>query len=438
MDYEVVIAGGSFAGLAVAAQLRGRSVLLVEPRAIGAVQTSACGTLLAVLEATGTMESLLQIHDHFVLHLRHRTVDYALPYPFCTFDYRMFCYRLSTQGDPEILHASVLGHRGHTVYTTRGAFEAEILVDATGWRAALATNSWRQTESHRGKSFGLETVIPIAVDGLHFYYDSPRLGPHNVGWLFPTGEFSRAGFASYRGHTQLNKSLSDFVRDQFGRSPDSRHGGYFPYRSQPATSGPVFRVGDAAGQCLPFSGEGIRPALYFGAAAGRLARRVLDGELRAADALRSYRQFVERHRPAYRVLLAAQKILPGLPIAWIEALAGLLQPDPRIGAILRLYWEAIDPQVLDWPLEWGHVHGFPTALRSVHPGADRGKLTWTGSPSHPSCFRVAVGDFSGGCAVGGVHRRLLGGLRKPTPVSNSGSDLPALSAGHPDDQGDRR
>src|SRR3990172_9378183 len=79
MDYEVIIAGGSFAGLAVAAQLRGRRVLLVEPRTIGAVQTSACGTLLAVLEATGTMDSLLQIHDHFVLHLRHRTVDYALP-----------------------------------------------------------------------------------------------------------------------------------------------------------------------------------------------------------------------------------------------------------------------------------------------------------------------------------------------------------------------
>ncbi len=349
MDYEVIIAGGSFAGLAVAAQLRGRRVLLVEPHTIGAVQTSACGTLLAVLEATGTMDSLLQIHDQFVLHLRDRMVEYTLPYPFCTFDYRAFCYRLLAQSDAEILHASVLSHHGHTVYTNRGSFEAEILVDASGWRAALATNSGRQTEPHRGKSFGLGTVIPVAADGLHFYYDSPRLGPHNVGWLFPTGDFSRAGFASYRGRTQLNQGLSNFVQDQFGRSPDDRHGGYFPYRSQPVTSGQVFRVGDAAGQCLPFSGEGIRPALYFGAAAGRLVRRVLDGELRAADALRSYRQFVEQHRPAYRVLLAAQKILPGLPMTWIEALAGLAQPDPRIGAILRLYWEAIDPQAFGWP-----------------------------------------------------------------------------------------
>ena len=52
MVYDVLIAGGSFAGLAAAVQLRGRRVLLVEPREIGAVQTSACGTPLAVLQAT--------------------------------------------------------------------------------------------------------------------------------------------------------------------------------------------------------------------------------------------------------------------------------------------------------------------------------------------------------------------------------------------------
>jgi len=41
MDYEVTIAGGSFTGLAAATQLQGRSVPLIEPYAIGTVQTSA-------------------------------------------------------------------------------------------------------------------------------------------------------------------------------------------------------------------------------------------------------------------------------------------------------------------------------------------------------------------------------------------------------------
>ncbi len=357
MDYavvpnDVIIAGASFAGSAAAAQLRGKRVLLVEPRAIGAVQTSACGTLLAVLEATGMEDSLLQVHDCFVLHLRHRTIEYALPYPFCTFDYRTFCYRLLAQADVEILHASVLGHRGHEVYTAQGAFDAEVLIDATCWRAALETNSRQQVEPSCGKSFGLETTIPVSEQGLHFYYDSHRLGLANVGWLFPfpIGAVSRAGFASYLGHTQLNEGLSDFVRASFGHSPDGRHGGYFPYRRQPVTTGNVFRVGDTAGQCLPFTGEGIRPALYFGAAVGRLARYVIDGKMSEADALREYRRFVEPHLVTCRqALLAAQKIFPRLPMPWIEVLAGWLRPTERIDPVMCVYWDVINPAALVTP-----------------------------------------------------------------------------------------
>ena len=346
MDYDVIIAGGSFAGLAVAAQLRGKRVLIIEPHAIGAVQTSACGTLLAVLGATGTTDSVLQVHDHIVLHLRRRSVVYPLPYPFCTFDYRIFCERLLAQGDAETLHASVLGHDGHRVYTTKSAFNAEILVDATDWRAALATGAQQKAAPQRGKSFGLETVIPVSESGLHFYYDSGRMKPYHVGWLFPIGAVSRGGFASYQGHTRLNEGLRDFVRVQFGQSPDGRHGGYFPYRRQPAASGHVFRVGDAAGQCIPFTGEGIRPALYFGAMVGQLAYCVLAGEMEETRALRYYRHFVEYHRAVYRCMLVAQRVIPGLPIGWIERLAGRVQRNDWLNPILRAYWNAFDPDML--------------------------------------------------------------------------------------------
>lgn len=369
MDYEVIIAGGSFAGLAAAAQLRGRRVLLIEPHAIGAVQTSACGTLLAVLEATGTTDSLLQVQDRFVLHLRHRTVEYPLPYPFCTFDYRTFCNRLLAQSDAEVLHASVLGHRGHTVFTTRGAFDAEILVDATGWRAALATNAQQQAEPHNGRNFGLETTVPVSASGLHFYYEPHRLRPYQVIWLFPVGTHSRVGLGSYLGHTQLNETLTDFVRAEFGCPPDGRHGGYFPYRRQPATTGHVFRVGDAAGQCLPFTGEGIRPALYFGMAVGRLARRVLAGDMTEAEALREYREFVERHAGVYRLLLAAQKVIPGLPMAWIEALAGFVQSPVRFDAVMRVYWRAFDPAALSLSPFTGSKSPRPVALSRPLPAS---------------------------------------------------------------------
>lgn len=154
MDYDVIISGGSFAGLAAAAQLRGKRVLLVEPNPIGKVQTSACGTLLDVLEVTGTMDSLLQIHNHFVFHAPQRSYEMSLPYDFCTFDYEIFCQRLLAQSEVEILRASVKGHQGHLVLTTRGDFEACALIDATGWRAALATNGQQRAQAYKGRASG--------------------------------------------------------------------------------------------------------------------------------------------------------------------------------------------------------------------------------------------------------------------------------------------
>ncbi len=369
VKYDVIIAGGSFAGLAAAAQLHDKRVLLVEPHIIGTVQTSACGTLLAVLEATGTLDSLLQVHDRFVLHLRRRTLEYPLPYPFCTFDYHTFCNRLLAQSDAEVLRASVLGHRGHTVFTTRGAFQAEVLIDATGWRAALATNGQQQAAQPRGKNFGLETTISTSADGLHFYYEPRRLRPYHVIWLFPIGARSRVGLGSYLGHTQLNATLTDFIRTEFACPSDGRHGGYFPYRRQPSVTGHVFRVGDAAGQCLPFTGEGIRPALYFGMAVGRLVRRVLASDMTEAQALAEYRAFVGRHAWIHRLLLAAQKVVPGLPMTWIEALAGFVQSPARFDAVMRVYWRAFDPAALSLPPFSGSRSPLPGSLSRPAPAS---------------------------------------------------------------------
>jgi flavin-dependent dehydrogenase len=321
LDYDVIIAGGSFAGLAAAAQLRGKQVLLIEPNPIGTVQTSACATLLAVLEATGTMESLLQVHNHVVLHLHHRTLEFSLPDPFCTFDFRTFCHRLLAQCDVEILPASVLGHHGHVVYTTRGVFDAGVLIDATGWRAALAADAGQQRQTHNGKSFGIEATIPLPGNGLHFWYDPSRLRPKTVTWMFPVGLSSRVGIASYLGETRLKKKLEEWLVTEFGQAPGGIHGGYFPYRRGTATTGNVFRVGDAAGQCLPLTGEGIRPALYFGSAAGGLARAVIGGRLTESQALSVYRRYVKAHSHLHCYLLLMQKFLTSIPVTWVEGLA---------------------------------------------------------------------------------------------------------------------
>ncbi len=346
MDFDVIIAGGSFAGLAAAVQLRDKRVLLVEPHPIGAVQTSACGTLLAVLEATRTADSLLQVHNRILLHLGPKVVEFELDYPFCTFDYSTFCLRLLEQSNVDLLQARVLGHRGHMVSTTEGVFDAEVLVDATGWRAALATGAQTSKRRSRGRSFGLETTAPATEKDLHFYYEPKRLGKHKVAWLFPIKEEVRAGLASYLGETRLREGLGEFTQSALGITDYGWHGGYFPYRGQAATTDHVFRVGDAAGLCFPLTGEGIRPALYFSIRAARLARQVLAGEMREPDALREYRRFVRHHRRIYRFLIAAQWLIPRLPLPLIATIARLVSRPIWLGPAMGAYWRSIDPDEL--------------------------------------------------------------------------------------------
>ena len=108
-DYDAIIVGASFAGLAVARRLPGR-VLLLDRHEVGAVQTSACGTPLWVPQALGVANSVLQVHDKLTVRAPTRSVTYDLSaVPFCTFDYRRFCEGLLEQTRARFLRASVTG-----------------------------------------------------------------------------------------------------------------------------------------------------------------------------------------------------------------------------------------------------------------------------------------------------------------------------------------
>lgn len=101
--------------------------------------------------------------------------------------------------------------------------------------------------------------------------------------------------------------------ESLGLARAGTHGGYFPARLQEPTQGNIFRVGDSAGQCLPLTGEGIRPAIYFGQACGAIIQRILDGEMGLEKGLEFYRSFVLRHRGLYRALRWAQTLMGTLP-----------------------------------------------------------------------------------------------------------------------------
>src|SRR5262249_20104192 len=202
VNYDAIVVGASFAGLAGARQLRGH-VLLLDRNDGGAVQTSACGTPLWVPESLGVAASVLQVHERLNLRTPRRTISFDLSdVPFCTFDYRVFCEGLLAQTRARFLRAAVTGWADGTVTTTAGRFRAPIGVDCSGWRAAIVNGFTADTRG-RGYSFGLETHTALGGDdGLWLLLDQTVI-PQGLGWIFPVGEGSLVGLGSYVGRSKL-------------------------------------------------------------------------------------------------------------------------------------------------------------------------------------------------------------------------------------------
>lgn len=352
MDYDVIIAGASFAGLAVAAQLRGKRVLVLDRKPIGTGQTSACGTLVSTLRALRLEESILQVHDRLIVHTPNRTFVYPVPEPFCTFDYTKLCHLLWAQGDADFVQAPAMGLEKNSVLTPKGDYAGRIIVDASGWRAALGASVQPNLVCRDRLNFGLETTLVYQDEGLHFWYDPNGLLPMGVTWSFPIGRFSRIGVGSYRGDTRLLRTLDRFVHS-LGLERDGTHGGYFPYQLREPVVGDLFLVGDAAGQCLALTGEGIRPALFFGTHLGRLLRRALQGEISLREARHSYRRLVYSRKWGYDMLTHMQRILPRLPLSAVQGVLALVNRPPLLQRLVVRYIQAFAFEV-----EGASTHSF--------------------------------------------------------------------------------
>ncbi len=339
--YDVIIVGASFAGLAVASQLDGYRVLLLDKAPIGTHQTSACGTALPVLQYWGLQDSVLQSHDRLVLHTKRKAYEFLAPFLWCTFDYEQLCSQLFDMAGAEFIQASVRGYRDGWVETDRGRFSARCIVDASGWRAILASSLSAGFSQSKAMNFGIETIRPTSAlhdsEGLHFWYDADFFKA-GVGWVFPRGEETSYGVGSYRGAKPLNHLLKQFAR-RFNIAPDGIHGTYFPSSLRKATVGPIFLVGDAAGMCLGLIGEGIRPALFFGENCGRILRRVLADELSLREGLAEYDAFVEGRRYFFTIFSGIENVLTRVPARWVDRIAMIIQRERVRHWVFDNYWK---------------------------------------------------------------------------------------------------
>ena len=338
--YDVVIVGGSFAGLATALALRGHRVLIVDQRPIGAHQTSTCGTPLAAAQAVGAESAILEVHDALVLHTGRHTFAYPPGRPFVTFDYPAFCQAMLAQTDAEVWCARATAVGDTEVATTQGTVRARFVVDASGWQG-LHARAAGPARARGGLGYGVETELPGAAPGgpnLHFYFDRALIR-EGYAWVFPCGQFFRIGVCTFDPAVRLGPVLDRHLA-RFGLRPGRTHGGVLATAPAPPIVGSHFVVGDAAGQCLPLTAEGIRAALDSGRQCGELVAAALAGEISAEDARAHYAAAIHAERRKRQALLRTQRLVATAPDGFRATAGRIAAPSVIVRRMMAWYFAA--------------------------------------------------------------------------------------------------
>jgi flavin-dependent dehydrogenase len=306
-DYDVLICGASFAGLAVARELQGRTLVL-DRYEVGERQTSACAAPTEWIRALGLEGAMKQTFDRLVVHTPHGTSAWPLPFTFSTFDYPLLCQLLDDQNDAEFETAKVNGRTGFTVHTDRGDLTAPLIVDALGWRRVLGTG-YQPPDAPLSR--GLEVHPHGSGRDLELWIDRSYV-PAGYGWSFPADDELRIGIGSFDPRHHVKEPTVRLATD-LDQDAVRYQGNWIPHQLRRATEDGIFFAGDSAGHCLPLTAEGIRTAWHFGIGCGRELRRVLDGDATREEALARYAAFSDSHEWKFRWMLRAQRTVPRIP-----------------------------------------------------------------------------------------------------------------------------
>jgi digeranylgeranylglycerophospholipid reductase len=365
---DIVIAGGGPAGLsaAEAAARRGRSVVLVEQNhEIGSPIRTSGGSFIDELDALGIPERLY----HPISRVRFCTPHNAMTYEYaspklCVMDVRgvfQFLAERAIEAGAQIrLATPALGpvlENGFVtgVRTGAGIVSGRVMIDATGYRAALMKQaSTEQAGLDPGiRRFGVgaeyDLYAPHCDETEVLLIAGSDFAPSGYAWVFPWGRHrvrvgvgiihpdSRANPGEYLD--RLMTDLHRFGVDVRGAQPVEHHAGLIPsecFAAKFAGDG-ILSVGDAAGHASSLVGEGIRWAMEAGKMAGEVAAEaVAKGDVSRVALAVFERRWIKRHG---RDLRLAHKLNERLARwddrKWDERLEvlKLLTPDQFIEAL---------------------------------------------------------------------------------------------------------
>lgn len=327
-EYDLIVVGGSFAGLATAYFTDAERILVLEKDPeLGHVQRSTCGTFAETMEKVGCEGSVLRTFDTITFHssLGSEAV-LELGTKLCTIDYRTFCQEFGRKlrNATVMTGTRALGIEGGTVSCPGVSYRGRVVADCRGMGAV---SRW---DRRARSAWGMEAEVEFSGmnDSVHIFFGKGFV-PGGYGWIFPTGEErARIGVGGYGSPD--GKTFQRFL-GQWGVARDGlgTHGGRIPcFGLEEPTRDGAFVVGDAASQALPFSAEGIRKALHYGEACGRLVTKVLERELTLAEGLEAYRKEVYKTKSFYANLALLQKFAYIAPdIVWDRSIRRLARAE---------------------------------------------------------------------------------------------------------------
>ena len=319
--FDIVIAGGGPGGLAAAqaaAQRGARVVVLEQSEEIGSPTRTTGGSFVKDLQQLGIPEQLYHPirRCRFISPNTEAVFDYDEPVT-CVTDVRgLFQFlavraiesgaviRLGTSAvEPVLVGDVVKGVRTKSSLYGNETLNSSVLIDATGYRAALLK---KVGVSPGFKRFGVGSEFDLYAPE----YDQSeavlivgtQIAPSGYAWAFPWGNGRvRLGVGIIHADSDehpdayLKKLLAE--SDRFGMKlskaqPIEYHYGLIPSDGllEPLFANGIVGVGDAAGQASALVGEGIRWAIKAGRMAGHVAADAVAAGDCSAKYLRKYEQ----------------------------------------------------------------------------------------------------------------------------------------------------
>lgn len=333
MDYDVVIAGGSVAGLLCAREIakRNHRVLVIEedfeigtPEHCGGVVSIPAIDELGVIPVRSTLDNKIRTATIVSPSGKSFTLD-ARPQQVIILDRREFdkqiAHQAQTNGADIQVKSSLREITHDGVKTSNGEIKCKVVVDARGASSIIQKDRTGVLQSAQ-----YEIIADwINKEQIEVYLDQEKY-PGFFAWVIPTrSDEAKVGVAG-KGINAQNV-IEDFLK---------RKGKYSAIRKIFApiwVKGPIEKfvnknvvtIGDAAGQSKPTTAGGIYSCGIGGIMAGTAISNFLESG-KETDLLEYQKKWTEKFGKEFEHMLLARSLLERLDNKTIESLFDSITP----------------------------------------------------------------------------------------------------------------